>query len=87
MTMILHSNHQFRQWTDSVMDSILYQNTDDDSDNGKLHDKPTGTSDDDEEEEQFDFDEWFAEQMNNFENGSEKSTSKEDNLWFLGQHH
>jgi len=30
------------------MDSILYQNTDDDSDNGKLHDKPTGTSDDEE---------------------------------------
>jgi len=60
---------------------ILHDNnSDDESSYDILNDVSSTSSDDDEEEEQFDFDEWFAEQMNNFENGSEKSTSKEDNL-------
>jgi len=43
------------------VDIIPYQKKDDDSDNETLHEKPKGDSDD--EEEQFDFDEWFGEQM------------------------
>ena len=60
--------------------SIAYHNTDDDSANGTLHDEPTSTSNDEEEEKQYDFDEWFEEQMDIHENGSENSSGKEDNL-------
>jgi len=65
---------------DSDVDKISYYNTDDDSANGTFHEEPTRTSDDEEEVEQYDFDDWFAEQMEIHENGSEKSTGKENSF-------
>ena len=62
------------------MDTIAYQNKDDDSDNKTLYKEPKGNSDDEEEEEQYDSVEWFEEQIDIHENGSEKSTGKEDNF-------
>jgi len=61
-----------------VVDSIHYQNRDDDSDNETLHEEPKGTPDDEEEKELYDFDEWFEEQMDIHEN--RKITGKDDNF-------
>jgi len=63
---------------DSDGNSIPYNTTDDDSTNGSFHEEPTRISDDEKVEDQYDFDEWFEEQMDVNENGSEKSTGKED---------
>jgi len=51
-----------------------------DSDNGTLPDEPSRTSNHEKEEEQYDFDEWFEEQMDIHKNGSENSSGKEDNF-------
>jgi len=67
--------------TDNYMGSIPYHNTDDDSANWTLHDEPSRTSNDEKEEEQYDFDEWFEEQMDIHENGSESSSGKEDDIF------
>ena len=73
---------------DSNVGSIAYHNKDDDSANGTLNDESSRTTNDEEEEEQYDFDEWFEGQMDIHENGSEKSTGKEDNfVKVLGQHY
>jgi len=66
--------------TDNHVGSIPYHDTDNDSDNGTLHDELTITSNDEEEEEQNDSDQWFEEQMDIHENGSENASGKEDNF-------
>jgi len=56
----------------TFVDNSSYQNKDDDSDNETLHEEPKGKSDDEEEEEQFEFDEWFVEEMD-YENEMTKT--------------
>ena len=55
------------------MGSIADQNSDDESANRTLNDDSSTISNDDKEEEQYDFDEWFEEQMDIHDNKSEKS--------------
>jgi len=63
------------------VDTIPYQNKDDDSDNETIYKEPKGNSDDEKEEEQYDFDKWFKEQMDIHQNRSVKTTGKEIILW------
>ena len=46
-----------------------------------MNDDSSTISNNEEEGEQYDFDEWFEEQMDNHDNKSEKSSGKEDNLF------
>ena len=67
---------------DSNVGIIADQNSDDESTNRTLKDDSSTISNDEEEEEgeQFDFDEWFEEQMDIHDNKSEKSSRKEDHF-------
>ncbi len=56
------------------------QNSDDESTNRTLKDDSSTIFNDEEEEEQYDFDEWFEEQMDIHDNISEKSSGKKDNF-------
>ena len=70
------------------MGSIADKNSDDESTNKILNDDSSTISNNEEEGEQYDFDEWFEEQMDIHDNVSEKFSGKEDNFCsVLGQHH
>jgi len=56
------------------------QNSDDESTNRTLKDDSSTIFNDEEEGEQYDFDEWFEEQMDIHDNISEKSSGKENNF-------
>ena len=64
--------------TDSNVGIIANHNSDDESTNKTLNDDSSAISNDEEEGEQFDFDEWFEEQMDIHDNKSENSSGKED---------
>jgi len=66
--------------TASTIGIIANHNSDDDSSNKSLNDDSSTISNDEEEGDQYDFDEWFEEQMDNHDNKSEKSSGKEDNF-------
>ena len=66
--------------TASTVGIIANHNSDDESTNKTLNDDSSTISNDEEEGEQYDFDEWFEEQMDNHDNKSEKSSGKEDNF-------
>jgi len=66
--------------TDSNVGIIANHNTDDENTNKTLNDDSSTIGNDEEEGEQYDLDEWFEEQMDNYDNKSEKSSGKEDNF-------
>jgi len=66
--------------TASTVGIIANHNSDDDSSNKSLNDDSSTISNDEEEGDQYDFDEWFEEQMDIHDNKSEKSSGKEDNF-------
>jgi len=65
--------------SDSNVGIIADQNSDDESTNKTLNDDSSTISNNEEEGEQYDFDEWFEEQMDIHDNISEKSSGREDN--------
>ena len=65
---------------DSHVGIIGDLNSDDESTNRTLNDDSSTISNDEEEGEQYDFDEWFEEQMDIHDNKLEKSNDKEDSF-------
>ncbi len=62
------------------VDILHDYNNDDESNYDILNDVSSTSSDDEEAKVQYDFDDWFIEQMDIHDNKSEESTGKEDNF-------